>query len=116
MYFYVPDPRLNDKADLFLLMMADQLAAYGRAFTRRRIRALVWDDGEQEETILVGANFHDCQAGDDPVVLILEDSADPALIYVVSLYQAAFEKMPDVIRLDPLWRVVDFDDGAAGRA
>jgi len=44
------------------------------------------------------------------VVLILEDAADPSLFYVVSLYEVAFQKMPEMIRLDPLWRIVDFDD------
>jgi hypothetical protein len=80
MNFYVPDPRLNAEADGLLLLIGDFLAARGRAFSRRRIRALIWDDGEQEECILVGADFHDCQESDDPVLLILEDAADPALI------------------------------------
>ena len=38
-----------------------------------------------------------------------EDAADPALIYVASLSQVAYGEMPDVVRLDPLWRIVDFD-------
>jgi hypothetical protein len=108
--FYVPDPRLDAEAEMLLLLMEEFLARRGRAFTGRRIRALIWDDGEAEETILVGADFHDCQAGEDPVLLILEDAADPALIYVASLSQVAYEEMPDIVRLDPLWRVVDFDD------
>jgi hypothetical protein len=109
MNFYVPDPRLDARADLLLLLIEEFLARRGRAFTGRRIRALIWDDGEEEETILVGAQFRDCEAGEDPVLLILEDAADPALIYVVSLSQVAYEEMPDMVRLDPLWRVVDFD-------
>lgn len=112
MKFYVPDPRLDAQADLLLLLMEEFLAARGRAFTGRRIRALIWDDGEgEEETILVGAEYRDCEAGENPVLLILEDAADPALIYVVSLSQVAYEEMPDMVRLDPLWRVVDFEDG-----
>lgn len=111
MNFYVPDPRLDAQADMLLLLMEEFLAGHGRAFTGRRIRALIWDDGEAEEMILVGAEFHDCQAGENPVLLILEDAADPALIYVVSLSQVAYEEMPDMVRLDPLWRVVDFDEG-----
>ena len=111
MNFYVPDPRLNADADMLLYLVERFLAARGRAFTRRRIRALIWDDGEQDELILVGADWHDCQTGDMPVVLILEDAADPALIYVFSMDQVAFEEMPHMVRLDPLWRIVDFDDG-----
>jgi hypothetical protein len=113
MNFYVPDPRLNAQADLFLLMMEERLAAQGRAFTPRRIRALVWDDGEQEEIILVGANFHDCEDGEDcPVLLILEDAAEPDLVHIVTLPDAAMGTMPRTLRLDPLWRIVDFDDSA----
>ncbi|HEV7659928.1 MAG TPA: hypothetical protein VGO55_08795 [Allosphingosinicella sp.] len=110
MNFYVPDPRLDAQADMLLRLMEELLASHGRAFTGRRIRALIWDDGEEEETILVGAEYNDCEAGEDPVLLILEDAADPALIYVVSLSQVAYEEMPNTVRLDPLWRVVDFDD------
>ena len=109
MKFYVPGPRLNEKAHLLLLMMAERFAAHGRAFTDRRIRALVWDDGEQEECILVGASFEDCQDGSCPVLLILEDAAEPDLMHVVTLYDAATDHMPRAIRLDPLWRIVDFD-------
>jgi hypothetical protein len=109
MNFYVPDPRLDAESDMLLLLIEEFLARRGRAFTGRRIRALIWDDGEAEETILVGAEYRDCQAGENPVLLILEDAADPALIYVVSLTQVAYEEMPDMVRLDPLWRVVDFD-------
>ena len=111
MNFYVPDPRLNAEADMLLFVVEDFLAARGRAFTRRRIRALIWDDGEQDELILVGADWHDCQSGDMPVVLILEDAADPALIYVFSMDQVAVEEMPHMVRLDPRWRIVDFADG-----
>ena len=111
MNFYIPDPRLNADADMLLYLVERFLAARGRACTRRRIRALIWDDGEQDELILVGADWHDCQTGDMPVVLILEDAADPALIYVFSMDQIAFDEMPHMVRLDPLWRVVDFDDG-----
>jgi hypothetical protein len=110
MNFYVPDPRLDARASEILRLMKDFLGERGRAFTGRRIRALIWDDGEaEEETILVGADYRDCQAGDDPVLLILEDAADPALIYVATLRQAAFGEMPHMVRLDPLWRVVDFE-------
>lgn len=113
MNFYVPDPRLNAQADLLLLMMEERLAAQGRAFTPRRIRALIWDDGEQEECILVGASFHDCQDGEDcPVLLILEDAAEPELIHVVTLQDVAMGTTPRTVRLDPLWRIVDFDDSA----
>jgi hypothetical protein len=109
MKFYVPDPRLDAESDLVLLALEESLAKHGRAFTTRRIRALIWDDGEQEEMIVVGGEYRDCTAGDDPVILILEDAADANLIYVVSLSQAAYEEMPDMVRLDPLWRVVEFD-------
>jgi hypothetical protein len=109
--FYVPVPALNARADLLLLMFEERLAAHGRAFTARRIRALVWDDGEQEECILVGASVHDCEDGSCPVLLILEDAAEPDLVYVVTLSDAATEAMPRAIRLDPMWRIVDFDDG-----
>jgi hypothetical protein len=112
MNFYVPDARLDAKADMLLRLIEEFLASRGRAFTGRRIRALIWDDGEEEEEmILVGAEFRDCEAGEDPVLLILEDAADAALMYAVSLSQVAYGEMPNVVRLDPLWRVVDFDDG-----
>ncbi len=115
MNFYVPDPRLNAKADLFLLMMEERLAARDRAFTGRRIRALIWDDGEQDEIVCVGASFHDCENGEDcPVLLILEDSAEPDLVHVVTLCDALADRAPRAIRLDPLWRIVDFDDSAGG--
>ncbi|HYD14177.1 MAG TPA: hypothetical protein VEC11_15125 [Allosphingosinicella sp.] len=111
MNFYVPDPRLNEQADLLLLMIEERLAAHGRAFTARRIRALVWDDGEQDEIILVGASVRDCQDGRDcPVLLILEDADEPDLVHVVTLCDMLTEKAPRMIRLDPLWRIVDFDD------
>ncbi len=114
MNFYVPDPRLNARSDLLLLMMKERLAAQGRAFTKRRIRALIWDDGEQEECILVGASFHDCEDGSCPVLLILEDAAEPDLFHVVTLHDAGMGTMPRAIRLDPMWRVVDFDDAPGG--
>ena len=115
MNFYLPDPGLNAKADLLLLMMADRFAARGRAFTDRRIRALIWDDGEQDEIVLVGASVHDCQDGMDcPVLLILEDAAEPDLVYVVTLCDALTDAAPRTIRLDPLWRIVDFDDSGDG--
>ena len=114
MNFYVPDPRLNARSDLLLLMMEERLAAQGRTFTGRRIRALVWDDGEQEECILVGASFHDCEDGSCPVLLILEDADEVSLVYVVTLHDAGMGTMPRAIRLDPLWRIVDFDDGEGG--
>ena len=110
MNFYLPDPRLDAQAGLLLEMMADRFAARGRAFTRRRIRALIWDDGEQDEIILVGASVHDCEDGRDcPVLLILEDAATPDLIYVVTLCDVMADSVPRSIRLDPLWRIVDFD-------
>jgi hypothetical protein len=112
MNFYVPVPQLNEKADLLLLMMEERLAACGRSVTRRRIRALIWDDGEQEECILVGASFHDCQDGSCPVLLILEDAGEQDLVHVVTLADAGMDEMPRMIRLDPLWRIVDFDDSA----
>lgn len=116
MKFYVPDPRLNAEADLVLLMMEERFAARRRAFTGRRIRALIWDDGEQDEIILVGASIHDCQNGDDaPVLLILEDAAEPDLIHIVTLEDAAFDTTPRTLRLGPFWRIVDFDDGPADR-
>lgn len=123
MNFYVPVPSLNDRPDLLLMMMAERLAAQGRAFTRRRIRALIWDDGEQDEIILVGASVYNCQDGRDcPVVLILEDAAEPDLIHIVTLQDTAFGTTPRTIRLDPLWRIVDFngpggdgDFGCVGR-
>lgn len=112
MNFYLPDPRLNAEAELVLLMMEERFAARGRAFTGRRIRALIWDDGEQDEIILVGASIHDCQNGEDgPVVLILEDAAEPDLIHLVTLQDAAFATTPRTLRLGPFWRIVDFDDG-----
>lgn len=115
MNFYLPDPRLNAQADLLLLMMEDRFAVRGRAFTRRRIRALIWDDGEQDEIVLVGASVHDCQDGMDcPVLLILEDAAEPDLVYVVTLCDALTDEAPRTIRLDPLWRIVDFDDSVGG--
>lgn len=110
MNFYVPVPSLNDRPDLLLLMMAERLAAQGRAFTPRRIRALIWDDGEQDEIILVGASFHDCEDGRDcPVLLILQDAAEQDLMHIVTLLDAARDTIPRMIRLDPLWRIVDFD-------
>jgi hypothetical protein len=118
MNFYLPDPRLNANAHLLLLMMEDRFAARGRAFTGRRIRALIWDDGEQEDYILVGASLRDCLDGEDcPVLLILEDADAPDLVYVVTLCDALADRAPRAIRLDPLWRIVDFDDSAgdAGR-
>jgi hypothetical protein len=115
MNFYLPDPRLNAKADVLLEMMEERFAAAGRAFTARRIRALIWDDGEQEECILVGASFHDCQNGMDcPVLLILQDAAEPDLVYVLTLCDMLTETAPRAIRLDPLWRIVDFDDSTGG--
>ena len=115
MKFYLPDPRLDANADVLLRMVEERLAAHGRAFTRRRIRALVWDDGEQEECILVGASVHDCQNGEDcPVLLILEDADEPDLVHVVTLCDMLTEKPPRTIRLDPLWRIVDFDDSEGG--
>lgn len=114
MNFYIPVPRLNERPHLLVLMIEEQLAAHGRRVTQRRIRALIWDDGEQEENILVGADFYDCESGDCPVLLILEDEADPDLIYVVTLSDAVTDTMPRSIRLDPLWRVVDFDDSPSG--
>jgi hypothetical protein len=115
MNFYVPDPGLNAKADLFLLMMEERFAARGLAFTGRRIRALIWDDGEQEEYILVGASVRDCEDGMDcPVLLILEDADEPDLVHVVTLCDALADRAPRAIRLDPLWRIVDFDDSAGG--
>ncbi len=114
MNFYVPGPRLNEKADLLLQLMEERFAADGRAFTRRRVRALIWDDGEQDEIILVGADFHDCESSDCPVLLILEDAAEPGLIHVVTLLDAVGEEMPRSVRLDPLWRIVDFDDSEGG--
>lgn len=118
MNFYLPHPRLNAQADLLLLMMAERFAARGRAFTRRRIRALIWDDGEQDEIVCVGASFRDCENGEDcPVLLILEDADAPDLVHVVTLCDALPDRAPRTIRLDPLWRIVDFDDSAgdAGR-
>src|SRR5690349_12761199 len=121
MKFYLPDPRLDANSDLLLDMVEERLAAHGRHFTRRRIRALIWDDGEQDEIILVGASVRDCQDGEDcPVLLILEDSAEPDLVHVVTLCDMLTERPPRTIRLDPFWRVVDFDGeegdgGAAGR-
>jgi len=116
MNFYLPDPRLNARADVVLEMVEQRLAAYGRAVTRRRIRALIWDDGEQDEILLVGASPHDCQNGEDcPVLLILEDAAEPDLVHVVTLCDMLTEAPPRAIRLDPLWRVVDFDDSAGHR-
>ena len=116
MNFYLPVPMLNADADLVLLMMEERFAASGRAFTGRRIRALIWDDGEQDEIILVGASFHDCQNGEDgPVLLILEDAAEPDLIHLVTLQDAAFGTTPRTVRLGPFWRIVDFDDGPADR-
>jgi hypothetical protein len=113
--FYLPDPRLNAQAHLLQEMMAERFAARGRAFTRRQIRALIWDDGEQDEIILVGASFHDCEDGRDcPVLLILEDAAEPDLVHVVTLCDALAERPPRAIRLDPLWRIVDFDDSERG--
>ena len=110
MNFYVPDPRLNEMADQILLMVEERLAAHGRAFTRRRIRALIWDDGEQDEIILVGASVHDCQDGRDcPVLLILEDADEPDLVHVVTLCDMLTERPPRTIRLDHFWRIVDFD-------
>ncbi len=114
MNFYVPDQRLNARSHLLLLMMEERLAANGRTFTGRRIRALVWDDGEQEECILVGASFHDCEDGSCPVLLILEDADEPDLVHVVTLQDAGMGTMPRSIRLDPLWRIVDFDDSEGG--
>jgi hypothetical protein len=110
MNFYVPIARLNDRADLLLMMMAERLAAHGRAFSHRRIRALIWDDGEQDEIILVGASLRDCEDGMDcPVLLILEDAAEPDLVHVVTLCDALTERPPRTIRLDHFWRIVDFD-------
>ena len=63
----------------------------------------------EEEIILVGANRHDCLDGDYPVLLILEDSDAADLFYVVTLEDAGLGRMPEMVRLDPLWRVVDFD-------
>lgn len=115
MNFYIPDPRLNAQADLLLEMMEDRFAARGRAFTQRRIRALIWDDGEQDEIVCVGASVHDCQDGEDcPVLLILEDAAEPDLFHVVTLCDALPDRTPRMIRLDPLWRIVDFDDSERG--
>jgi hypothetical protein len=115
MNFYLPDPRLNAQADLLLEMMEERFAARGRAFTERRIRALIWDDGEQDEIVCVGASFHDCEDGMDcPVLLILEDAAEPDLVHVVTLCDALRDGPPIAIRLDPLWRVVDFDDSEGG--
>ena len=121
MKFYLPDPRLDANSDLLLRMMEERLAAHGRAFTRRRIRALIWDDGEQDEIILVGASVQDCQNGEDcPVLLILEDAAEPDLVHVVTLCDMLTDRPPRMIRLDHFWRIVDFDEedgdgGAAGR-
>jgi hypothetical protein len=115
MNFYLPDPRLNAQADLLLEMMEERFAARGRAFTERRIRALIWDDGEQDEIVCVGASFRDCEDGMDcPVLLILEDAAEPDLIYIVALCDALRDRAPRTIRLDPLWRIVDFDDSEGG--
>lgn len=115
MNFYLPEPRLNARADLFLLMIEERFADHGRAFTRRRIRALIWDDGEQDEIILVGASVRDCEEGRDcPVLVILEDADEPDLIHVVTLCDMLTEEAPRAIRLDPLWRVVDFDDSERG--
>ncbi len=115
MNFYIPDPRLNARADSLLHLIERRLAARGVRVTQRRIRALIWDDGEQEECILVGASVHDCQDGEDcPVLLILEDADEPPLIHVVTLCDALADSAPRAIRLDPLWRIVDFDDSAPG--
>ena len=120
MKFYLPDPRLDANSDVLLRMMEERLAAHGRAFTRRRIRALIWDDGEQDEIILVGASVHDCQNGEDcPVLLILEDASEPDLVHVVTLCDMLTDRPPRTIRLGSFWRIVDFDeedgDEGAGR-
>ncbi|HTU10152.1 MAG TPA: hypothetical protein VMG08_04565 [Allosphingosinicella sp.] len=114
MNFYLPDPRLDANAEVMLAMMQERLAAHGRAFTGRRIRALIWDDGEQDEIILVGASVRDCQDGRDcPVLLILEDAGEPDLVHVVTLCDMLTEKPPRAIRLDSFWRIVDFDDSTS---
>jgi hypothetical protein len=43
------------------------------------------------------------------VLLILEDADEDDLCYVVTIEDAGLGRMPEMIRLDPLWRVVDFD-------
>jgi hypothetical protein len=108
MNFYVPI--FNDRRELVRDYARELLRdTFGLAITRRRIRALVWEGGEEEHYIMVGGDFDDAERHDDPVLLILE-SRNSGLYYVYALNQLATDDIPHPMFLNEQWRVVEFDE------
>ena len=114
MSFFVPYAPDQEHAESLRDYVRERLAERGLPTTWRRIHALAFDDGGVTHLVAVGSDT--IVAEDDPVMLILEASDEPGLVYVCTLSKVVEDGLPFGLHLDAKWRVVDFRDGATGRA